>query len=442
MFYMSWSILKAVWNLGLEMAPYLWFGFAVAGLLHVFWPVEIIVRHLGNNSKKAVIKAALLGIPLPLCSCGVLPVATQLRKSRAGAAPTLSFLITTPVTGVDSLLATWALLGGMFTFARLSASVVLGLVIGFLAVLFLKDPNDTQNTTPVTESNVCTTEKCSISSGLHDAFWYRLSRVITYGFWELPSSMATSVLLGLLLGGIITSLIPASLITDHIGTGFVGVFVAVAVAVPLYVCATGSIPIAAVLMLKGFSPGAALAFLIAGPASNAVAFTTVQRLLGSRHLALYLGVIFVGALSLGMLFDLVISVAGLQFSVQADVAHEMYSAVFWGNFIAGVALFSVLGLAVILPFVSKLQRRFHRKQMYEEPMNIKEKSIILSVPDMNCTHCKTTVSKLISAEPGVHAIEVNLEKRTVAIFHNDTFIAESVLRKLADAGYPSQIVIS
>lgn len=441
MLYVSWftSILKAAWNLGVEMAPYLWLGFAVAGLLHVFWPVETIVRHLGANSKKAVIKASILGIPLPLCSCGVLPVAAQLRKSGAGAAPTLSFLITTPVTGVDSLLATWALLGGIFTLARLSASLALGLIVGFLAALFLREPADTAQTATASKVD-CTDGACAADSLPRESLPRRFLRAAHYGFWELPSTMASSVFPGLLLGGFITAILPASLVADTVGTGIAGIALAVAVAIPLYVCATGSIPIAAALMLKGFSPGAALAFLMAGPASNAVAITTVRRLLGNRHLALYLGAIFLGSLGFGAIFDLFLQFAGIHFSPEVHAAHGTHAAVPWWNTAAGILLFGVLAAALAAPWISRLKHRRHsaeNEETMQDPNRIK-----LSVPDMSCAHCKAAISKLLSAQTGVNAVEVNLENRTVEIRHGDGFIPEEALRKLADAGYPCQILPS
>ncbi len=422
----------------MEMAPYLWLGFGVAGLLHVFWPVETIVRHLGGNSKKAVFKASVLGIPLPLCSCGVLPVATQLRKSGAGAAPTLSFLITTPVTGVDSLLATWAILGWMFTLVRLVASFVLGLATGLLAALFL--PETSAVLPEDTAGDGCESGSCAVPAPHGAPLAERLADAFHYGFWELPTSMASSVLLGLFLGGIITALVPASVVADTVGTGPVGVTLAVAVAIPLYVCATGSIPIAASLMLKGFSPGAALAFLMAGPASNAVAITTVRKLLGNRHALLYLAVIFAGSLGFGMLFDLGLLAADVSFSLSAAERHAAHAGSSWVAILSGIALFGVMAAGLVVPLLPRLRRFLRRKPAKEDASMTKNHVLRLSVPDMNCAHCKATVSKLLSSQPGVSDVEVNLADRIVEIHHAEDLAQDAVLEKMADAGYPCRIL--
>ena len=354
------DILYATWRLAAEMAPYLWLGFAVAGFLHVFWPLETISRHLGGSSKWAVFKASVIGIPLPLCSCGVLPVATQLRRAGAGAAPTLSFLVTTPVTGVDSLMATWAFLGWAFMLVRLGVSLVLGLLVGLVsAVLFPERASVAAaapaSMEPCSDGDDC--DSCVAPAPPAEGFLRRVWRMVVYGFWELPASIAGSVLTGLFLGGVITAVLPAHVVADTVGSGFLGVVVSVAVAIPLYVCATGSIPIAAAMMLKGFSPGAALAFLIAGPASNAVGITTIHKLLGWRHLAVYLAVIFFGSLGFGWLFDQVLAATGLTLAGVAHAAHGGGHPVGWLQVLSGALLTIVVIAALVAPRVQALWRR-------------------------------------------------------------------------------------
>jgi uncharacterized protein len=220
------AILHASWTLAAEMAPYLWLGFAVAGFLHVFWPLETITRHLGGSSRWAVFKASIIGIPLPLCSCGVLPVATQLRRAGAGAAPTLSFLVTTPVTGVDSLMATWAFLGWAFMLVRMGVSLVLGLVVGLVAAVLFPERAPSPDASParLTSEDGCgdgdDCGACVTPAPPREQFWRRVWRMIRYGFWELPASIAGSVLTGLLLGGVITALLPAHVVADTVGAGF------------------------------------------------------------------------------------------------------------------------------------------------------------------------------------------------------------------------------
>lgn len=438
------DILHASWTLAAEMAPYLWLGFAVAGFLHVFWPLGTITRHLGGSSGWAVFKASIIGIPLPLCSCGVLPVATQLRRAGAGAAPTLSFLVTTPVTGVDSLLATYAFLGWVFMLVRMLVSLVLGLLVGFVsAVLFPEPvaslPGAATSAGPASgdgcvDGDDCGT--CAIPATPREPFGRRVWRMLYYGFWELPSSIAGSVLTGLLLGGVITALLPAHLVADTVGAGFWGVVVSVAVAIPLYVCATGSIPIAAAMMLKGFSPGAALAFLIAGPASNAVGITTIHRLLGWRHLAVYLSVIFLGSLGFGWLFDQVLAMGGLTIPGVATAAHGGHGlgVLQW---LSGGPLLVVIAAALLAPRFAALRVRRARRG---EEVHMKDNVTCLSVPDMTCNHCKATVTKLIGGEPGVTGVNVDLSTRTVEVVHEGALAGPALLARLEAAGYPSTVL--
>jgi copper chaperone CopZ len=259
--------------------------------------------------------------------------------------------------------------------------------------------------------------------------------MLHYGFWELPGSIAGSVATGLLLGGVITAMLPAHVVAEWVGSGFLGVIVSVAVAVPLYVCATGSLPIAAAMMLKGFSPGAALAFLIAGPATNAVGITTIHKLLGLRHLLLYLAVIFFGSLGFGWLFDRLLALTGVTVTGFATAAHGDHGPGLLQT-ISGVVLFGVVVGQLAWPYLQRIFKRFHKTE--EQPM--KGNTTCLSIPDMNCNHCKNTVSKLIGAEAGVTEVSVDLNRRTVEIVHEGPLAGPELLAKLDAAGYPSTVL--
>jgi len=370
-------------------------------------------------------------------------VATQLRKAGAGAAPTLSFLVTTPVTGVDSLMATWAFLGWFFTLVRLGVSLALGLVIGLVAAIFLPEqvPSVGEKASPKTElaSPVACEDDdgcaaCVAPAPAHESFFSRVLRMLVYGFWELPVSIASSVVTGLLLGGVITALLPAHVVADWVGSGFLGVVVSVAVAIPLYVCATGSIPIAAAMMLKGFSPGAALAFLIAGPATNAVGITTIHKLLGLRHLAVYLAVIFLGSLGFGWIFDQVLGLTGITFTGLVAAHHGSHGPGVL-QIGSGIVLFSVLTVALLRPLLDRLGRRFKKTED-----DMKGHTTCLSIPDMTCNHCKGAVTKLISAEPGVSDVTVDLGRHTVEVVHEGELTGGDLLARLEAAGYPSTVL--
>ncbi len=303
------SYARNTWNLVAEMAPYLIFGFGVAGLLHRLIRQETVQRLLGKPGLGAVVKASLLGVPMPLCSCSVIPVAASLRKSGASKGATASFLSSTPQTGVDSILATYALMGGIFTLVRVIVAFVCGLVAGSLVELFSKNgdgkpqpsaapasftafkPSSSgplrpsapspdfaslPRLTPSPQTPVATAPEPSIRNALR------------HGLITLPADLAVSLLTGLLLAGLITTLLPEHWLSGSLSTGWLAFGMATAISLPLYVCATASIPMAFALMAAGLSPGAALVFLIVGPATNTATVIAVWNMLGRKATLIYI----------------------------------------------------------------------------------------------------------------------------------------------------------
>ncbi|MDD2717703.1 MAG: SO_0444 family Cu/Zn efflux transporter [Candidatus Wallbacteria bacterium] len=280
------------------MAPYLMLGMVIAGILKLLINEEFILRHLGKNRFIDVVKAAVIGVPLPVCSCGVIPLAQSLRKSGASVSATLSFMVSTPETGIDSILATYSLLGPLFAVFRPAAAFVSGILAG--TVNSLVNPNSAP---PVKEvEKHCCCEERHADHCCHERNRFR--EFFSYTFIELPADMGKWLFFGMLLGALITTFIPADFGSLFTSYPFLDFLIVLAVAIPLYVCATGSIPIAYSLMLKGFSPGAALVFLIAGPATNSVTMTFVYKELGKKAFAVYIGVISFVALFSGYLFNL------------------------------------------------------------------------------------------------------------------------------------------
>ena len=428
------SIVNEAWLLTLEMAPYLLLGFLAAGFLHVFIPIDLIGRHLGKESVPSVFKASLFGLPIPLCSCGVLPVAASIRKSGASRSSTLSFLITTPVTGVDSLMATWALLGWVFTAARLVVSIIIGFFSGFIMTFIFK--NTDNNNIGEFNSSCNSTECCSSEETLKidssefasNKFWLNIKEIFHYAFIELPASFSGSLLLGLILAGIISFLLPPELIKQYFGPGILGIIVATIIAVPLYVCSTGSIPIAAAMITTGFSPGAALAFLIAGPATNTVAFMTVKKLLGNRAMFVYLFSIFIGAIGFGLLFDLF----NIKWQAISIVDHKHQEI----SIIKLVCAFVLLSNILILYF-----RDIYLK--YTGRININEvntmNTLILSSPDISCQHCAGTIKKTLSQFSEIEDVKVDVNSKNVSITLKEDINKQKILSSLEQAGYPSVI---
>jgi hypothetical protein len=307
------SFLVALYDLSNAMAPYILFGLIFAGFLHELVPDSIVKNHLGKDSIWSVVKATLFGIPLPVCSCGVIPLAASIKKSGASSGSTLSFLISTPITGVDSILATYGMFGGAFTIYRLISSMIISIIAGILANFYPEEEKATKqfSATPSAledeVSQYCTSDSCC--SGLSHKKKSTLTLIknsFTYAFGTLLSDIASPLVVGLLLGAFITVSIPNNLSEILVEYSWLSYVIVIIIAVPMYVCATASLPIAAGLMLAGVSPGAAFVFLSAGPATNTVTIGVVKKMLGVRTLYIYLGTIIIGSVIFGFGLDYIL----------------------------------------------------------------------------------------------------------------------------------------
>jgi len=279
------------WQMLLEAAPYIWLGLLAAGALHVWVPKDWVIARLGRSRQGSIWKAALLGVPLPLCSCGVIPAAVSLRKRGASPGATLSFLISTPETSIDSLALTYALLGPIWALIRPVAAVLVAVFTGSLAGLFA----DTHNPEP--DQNVCVV--CS-EPGRHDHGQAdRLKQASRFVFGELLPDIGGWLLFGVMVSGILLALLPPDYLSRLPGGPATQMLVALLVGIPLYICASASTPLAAALLLKGMAPGAALVILLAGPATNLASAVVISRQLGARNTAVYLGGVAVGSLAAG-----------------------------------------------------------------------------------------------------------------------------------------------
>jgi len=329
------SFLFTTWTILAEMAPYLLFGFFIAGILSVVVPASWIERHLGGSGVTPIVKAAIFGIPLPLCSCSVLPVATAIRRHGASRASTASFLLATPQTGVDSILATYALLGSLFAVFRPLAALITG-VLGGLIIKFFGGKDTTTAKKPQHEEHC---EKHATNK------MPPLLRMLRHGFIKLPADIGVALAIGIVIAAIISVLVPAGMFAPYLGGGIVAIIIMILFGVPLYVCATASIPLAVGFMHLGASPGAALAFLIAGPATNAAAFTTIWKVLGKRPALLYLVTIAISAIFCAYAFDFIVDTIALPIS---DYAHN------------GPSIFShlaAIALVIITPIAYYLDRK-------------------------------------------------------------------------------------
>ena len=291
----------ALLNILNQMSPYILLGFILAGLLHVFIRPDTMSRHLAGHGWRPVVKAALLGIPLPLCSCGVLPTAVALRRQGASKGASTSFLIATPQTGVDSIAATYALLGLPFAIVRPIAALV-GSVAGGMAVD--RSDKDGENDTPQNASATACSDDCCRSAAEAEAprgFINKMWAAVKYGLTDMVASVGKWLVIGLLVAAVITVAVPDSLFLSLAEYPLLAMLVMVAVAVPMYVCATGSIPIAMSLMLKGLTPGVGFVLLMAGPAANFASVMVLRKSLGRRATAVYVLSVVVTAILFGLL---------------------------------------------------------------------------------------------------------------------------------------------
>ena len=347
------GVLYSSGELFYRMAPYLLFGYVFAGLLHIFFNTSFVSRHLGRGDFLSVLKSSLFGIPLPLCSCSVIPAAASLKREGASKGSVLSFLITTPTTGVDSIFATYSLMGGFFTVYRIVASFVTGVLAGSMANVFLKGETQMPEEKPA----------CRLCSGEEHHFHSKAEKLFgaaRYAFVDLIRDSGFSIVIGIFIGGVIAYFMPEELVKTYLGSGITAMLVMLLAGIPMYVCATASIPVAAALLAKGLDPGAALVFLIAGPATNIVTMSVVLRDLGARGLGLYLGAIVTSSLALGFLMNYTAGFLPEGVLIRAASAGE-------GVIPVPLALFSAmfLGALIIFNFVKFKLKPFFSGRGYE-----------------------------------------------------------------------------
>ncbi|MBI4177826.1 SO_0444 family Cu/Zn efflux transporter [bacterium] len=300
------EVLRHAWTLFQEAAPYVLFGCLMGGLVYGFIQPDRVARYLGKGKFRPVVNAALLGIPLPLCSCGVIPAALTLRRMGASRGATTAFLITTPETGIDSIFVTYGLLGPIYAVFRPLAAFLTGVTAGVMEVLFGEKelPRPSEPEKKETECSSCASEpKPVMAAPASVTLTQKLKLSVTYGLGEFLADIALWLVIGFLAAGLILALVPPAAIERTIGGGLPGMIVVLIVSVPLYICASAATPLAAALLLQGASPGAALVLLLAGPASNTAGIVLLYKFLGKRSVIIYILSIVLCSLSLGLLLN-------------------------------------------------------------------------------------------------------------------------------------------
>jgi uncharacterized membrane protein YraQ (UPF0718 family) len=316
-----YGVLFESWSLFLEMSPYLFLGFLIAGILHVLVPDEKILSYLGESAGKgrSVINASLMGLPLPLCSCGVVPTALSLKKRGATKGAALSFMISTPETGVDSIAITYALLDPIMTVFRPLATLFTAIAAGIIENISSANEKKPLLSKPLVMMHAsaapgcgcsCSDGACSSNGNANASS--RIAAGIRYAFVDLLGDISKWLIIGTLLAGVIAYLIPEEVISSYLGGGIFSMVIMLLIGIPLYICATTSTPLAAALVAKGMSPGTAFVFLLAGPATNAATITMVMKFLGKKTAMVYVGTIAVCSIGFGLLLDLIYMSLGVK----------------------------------------------------------------------------------------------------------------------------------
>jgi len=323
--------------------------------LHELVPDSIVTKHLGKDNISSVVKSTVFGIPLPVCSCGVIPLATSIKKSGASKGATLSFLISTPITGVDSIMATYGIFGWIFTVYRAITSMIIAMVAGILTNIFDKEEAVTEVkkpafsaiapqastsftiNTPKKKEESCDTGTGSCCSATSDEKkGFSFVAALRYAFITLLGDIAKPLFWGLILGALITVAIPDNLAELLKDNSWLSYIIVIVIAVPMYVCATASLPIAAGLMLAGVSAGAAFVFLSAGPATNTVTIGVVKKMLGKKSLVIYLGSIIIGSILFGLGLDYIFDASAIDptslihMDEKGGIISILSSIVLWG----------------------------------------------------------------------------------------------------------------
>ncbi len=415
-----------------EMSPYLLLGFLLAGLMHSFIPGWYYTKFLAKKSFRSVINAALFGIPLPLCSCGVIPTAMSLRKEGASKGAVASFLIATPQTGVDSIIATFSLMGLPFAIVRPIAALLTAVFGGAMV-----NTTDDCKEKPVETNGKHNDHK-------HEGFIDKLREALEYAYIEMMEDIGKWLVIGLVIAGLITVFVPAEMFAIFNGNTLASMLLVLCIALPMYLCATGSIPIAVALMMKGLTPGAALVLLMAGPACNFASMLVIRKVLGVRTLITYLASIIVGSIAFGYLIDY------LQFNGIVDfLEHLTYQQACctegdgWFEWACTILMILMLVNAIVLPKLGL--RKAHHCHCHDghhhdenscscgcesDECHSEQNVVKYIVEGMNCNHCRTNAEKALQQVEGVESATVDLASKEAVV---KGYATEEQLRQAIEA---------
>jgi len=419
---MIMQLITGIIDTFISMAPYMLIGLFLAGILHVFVNKDIVLKHLGRNNAMSVVKAAVFGIPLPLCSCGVLPLAMSLRKGKASDGATISFLISTPQTGADNIIATWGMLGPVFAVFRPIAALVMGITGGLITNLFAKKQVASASATEKKfECDICYETSPHSHTLLH-----KIKRIFTYAYVDFFDDISVHLAIGMVISGVIAFAIPDNFFGKYVGNEFLSMLIVVIVGIPLYSCVTASIPIAVALMLKGLSPGAAFVFLTVAPGTNVAFMTVIAKVMGKKILAVYIGVLAVLSMVMGYILNAIFAITGKQ-SLDAMLAkHFCTHTAAWEIALSWLFL-AVIVLSFYRLYMPKIQR------ILGKIVRRKNGALNLTIEGMNCNNCARRISTAVNKIDSVTSVDCNVDKGLVSV--SGTADTNAVKKAIEDAGF-------
>lgn len=396
------SFVQATWSVLAELAPWLLVGALLAALLHVLLPRNLIRRQLSGYS--GAIKAVALGVPLPLCSCGVIPAGIGLKRTGASNGSAMGFLISTPQTGVDSILVSATFLGWPFALFKVAAAAVTGVAGGWWVEGMKDDGAPAEEEAPAADTLHGTKSELMLG----DRVLRTIAELVDHGA-ELLQSIWRWVAVGILVSAAIEVVLPQQAWLDLAALGAFGAAAAaLVISLPLYVCATASVPIAAALVANGLPLGAALVFLMAGPATNVATVGAVYRSFGRKVTAVYLTTVIVGSIGFAMLFETLIGGTALQ----VGPAHE-HGAPWWAA-ISAILLVLMFGWFGVQEF-----RRWQRQATVARRLKTAGgagAALEIAVGGMTCGNCAEAVETALLAEPGVEMARVDLDRGRATVW--------------------------
>ena len=399
---MIYNYFNEVVFLFIMMAPYLMLGFIISGLLYIITSKEMISNNIGKPGLMSIIKASVLGVPMPLCSCGVIPVTTSIYKRGASKSAALSFLISTPQTGVDSIFITYSMMGLPFAIIRPLIALITGIIGGVFTEIFIE--KDYESKSKINHAH----DKKTISDG------------VKYAFITLPQDISLPLIQGILISGVISILVPADFFISYNLTGSVAMVLIALSSIPIYVCATASVPIAMTLISKGLDPGAALVFLMAGPATNIATINVIMKTMGKKLVNIYVITIFVSSMFFGTLINLFLNRDSLPMINQLHHHH--------------FDILSILSAAALLLICTNSIFISKKSQSFKEKINDPKADLSLIIKGMTCNHCKETAEEAINSCDNVENLKINLESGQ-ALIYGSGLVEEDIISAINNSGF-------